>query len=135
MDVGRLAVLDDFHGTSRTDLHPVAANDLGLLLESPGSTGLIIAWPSEDVAVTLTTNGLNRQMLQIEVLNSIARNAASTGAFEFEPGLQTRNKALREGGPCDWMYLVTVARLRETGIGCVVGLVGFCDSVVRVGLD
>ena len=38
----------------------------------PGATGLIIALPSRGFAVTLTTNALNGQMLQIEILDSIA---------------------------------------------------------------
>ena len=37
----------------------------------PGSTGLILAWPARGFAVTLTTNGLNGQQLQVEILNSI----------------------------------------------------------------
>ena len=48
----------------------------------PGSTGLVIAWPSRGFAVSLTTNGLNGQLLQVEVLNSIGVE------YGFEWGLQ-----------------------------------------------
>ncbi len=40
-------------------------------LNLPGSTGLILAWPARGFAVTLMTNGLNGQQLQVEILKSI----------------------------------------------------------------
>lgn len=52
-------------------------------LNLPGSTGLIIAWPSRGFAVTLTTNGLNGQMLQIELLNSIAAEYGFDWGFQI----------------------------------------------------
>ena len=48
----------------------------------PGSTGLIIAWPTQGFAVLMTTNALNGQLLQVEILNSIAAE------YGFDWGLQ-----------------------------------------------
>jgi CubicO group peptidase (beta-lactamase class C family) len=52
-------------------------------LNLPGATGLIIAWPSRGFAVTLTTNALNGQMLQIEILNSIANEYGFDWGFQM----------------------------------------------------
>lgn len=48
----------------------------------PGSTGLILGWPAQGFAVTLTTNGLNGQQLQVEILKSIGVE------YGFDWGLQ-----------------------------------------------
>jgi hypothetical protein len=38
----------------------------------PGSTGLVIAWPAHRFTVTLATNGLGGERLQLELLKAIA---------------------------------------------------------------
>ena len=48
----------------------------------PGSTGLIITWPTKGFAVSMTTNALNGQLLQVEILDSIAAE------YGFDWGLQ-----------------------------------------------